>query len=138
MRNLKFAFDLLDALGQDTLAIEHAISVVDEINEVVAESVASQSHKVDTCIASGLLACNNVWGNVLAKAAAALDHDVTSDVAELVAEHHSTYDGIVVDGDLACKLGRVADDESATQDAIVRHVHVLHQQVVVTHLGGSS
>ena len=33
-RNLKFAFDLLDALGQDTLAIEHAISVVDEINEV--------------------------------------------------------------------------------------------------------
>ena len=130
--------DLLQGIGACAGAlVDDAVSLVDVLNGLCREAATPQADEVDACIADGLLACNDERRNVLREAAASLNHDVGADVAELMAEHDSRNDGVVVDGDLACKLRGVADDAMVSHHAVVGDVHVLHEQIVAAHDGCS-
>lgn len=58
-------------------------------------------------------------------------------MAELVAEHDCRDDGEIVYCYFPGKFRGVANDAAVTYHAIVSNVHVLHEQVVVTHDGSS-
>jgi hypothetical protein len=51
-------------------------------------------------------------------------------VAELMNEHATREDCIVVNYYFASELRRVADNQSASEFAVVSYVHILHKQVV--------
>ena len=119
------------------LLVDDAVGIVDVFDEFVRKSAAAQTDEVDAGIGDGLTAGYDVGGDVFAESAAALYHDVASDAAELVHEHGSADDGVVVDDDLSGKLGGIADDTVVTDGGIVGHVDALHQQVVVAHYGAA-
>lgn len=108
--DLQFTLYLFQSVSDDTFAVDETVSIVNEFDEVVAETVTAQAYEVDTAIACRLLACDDVRRNILTEAAAALDHHVSTDLAELMAEHGSGDDGIVVDRHLTGELRRVAND----------------------------
>ena len=60
---------------------------------------------------------------------------MASHTAELVHEHTRAEDGIVIDDNLSCQLGAVADDAAVAHHGIMCHMTSLHQQVVAAHLG---
>ena len=55
--------------------------------EVVRKATSAQSDKIQSAVFCGLFASNNIWRNVLAKAATALNHNVSTDSAELMAQY---------------------------------------------------
>ena len=63
-------------------------------------------------------------------------------MAELVHEHAGAQDGAVINHYLTGYLGAVANDAVAADNAVVSHVHVLHEEVVASHhclaLGGGT
>ena len=103
--NLKILLDFLDTFLQDTLAVEQAISLVDVLDGLVAETTATQTDEVDAAIAGRLLAGNDVRRNILRETASALDHHVACDVAELMNENVGADDGVVIYNYLTGKLG---------------------------------
>ena len=135
LSHLKVLLDFLDTFLQDTLAVEQAISLVDVLDGLVAETTATQTDEVDAAIAGWLLAGNDVWRNILRETATALDHHVTCDMAELVNENVGADDGVVIYYYLTGKLGRVADNQAAAKHAVVSHVNGLHQEVVAAYYG---
>ena len=56
---------------------------------------------------------------------------------ELVHQRAAAYHRVVVNFDFAGKLARVGDYQAVVQDAVVTHVHVCHQQIVVADDGAS-
>ena len=74
-------------------------------------------------------------GDVETETASALNHYISANVAELMAEHCGTDDGIVVDNNLAGKLCGVADDATVAYFAVVGNVHVLHKEIIVAYNG---
>jgi hypothetical protein len=67
-----------------------------------------------------------------------LDHDgigsdegVGSDAAELVNPDIRTKDGMVVNFDVSGQRGSVGHDDVVAHDAVVRHMALRHEQVVV-------
>ena len=64
----------------------------------------------------------------MAEAATALNHDITSYPAELMAEHCCADNGIVVNDHLAGHLGGVAHYQAVAYDTVVGDVHVFHEQ----------
>ena len=124
-----------NAVLQHALGIDNAVGIVDGLDCLVTETTAAQSDEVHTSVTHRLLAGDDVGGNVLTGACAALEHDVASDVQELVEQTGGADDGTVIDDDLTGKLGGVADDASVANDAVVANVHVLHQQVTVAYNG---
>lgn len=135
LSHLKILLDFLDTFLQDTLAVEQAISLVDILDGLVAETTATQTDEVDAAIAGRLLAGNDVRRNILRETATALDHHVACDVAELMNENVGADDGVVIYNHLAGKLGRVTDNQAAAQLAVVSHVNSLHQEVVAAYHG---
>lgn len=133
--HLKVLLDFLDTFLQDALAVEQAISLVDVLDGLVAETTATQTDEVDAAIAGRLLAGNDVRRNILRETASALDHHVACDVTELMNENVGTDDGVVIYNHLAGKLGRVTDNQAAAQLAVVSHVNSLHQEVVAAYHG---
>ena len=130
--------DLLNGIGTGEIAlIDDAVGLMDVLNGFSREATTAQADEVNARITDRLLAGNNKWRNVLREAASTLYHHVRADVAELVAEHNSRNDGEIVDGYFSGKLGGVANDAAVAYHAIVSDVHVLHEQVVVAHDGGS-
>ena len=105
LSHLKVLLDFLDTFLQDTLAVEQAISLVDVLDGLVAETTATQTDEVDAAIAGWLLAGNDVRRNILRETAAALDHHVACDVAELMNENVGADDGVVIYNYLTGKLG---------------------------------
>ena len=134
---LEILLNLLDAFGKHSFAVKQTVGLVDELNQVVAEAAAAQSYQIDASIANGFLAGDDVGWDVLTEPAAALNHHVAANLAELMAEHLGTDDGIIVDSYFAGKFGGIADDEMVAQHTVVGHVHVLHEQIVAAHLGRS-
>ena len=133
--NLKILLDFLDTFFQYTLAVEQAVSLVDVLDGLIAETATAQTDEVDAAVAGWLLAGNDVWRNILRETATALDHHVTCDMAELVNENVGADDGVVVYYHLTGKLGRVADNQAAAEHAVVSHVNGLHQEVVAAYYG---
>ena len=133
--NLKILLDFLDTFLQYTLAVEQAVSLVDVLDGLIAETATAQTDEVDAAVAGWLFAGNDVWRNILRKTATALDHHVTCDMAELVNENVGADDGVVVYYHLTGKLGRVADNQAAAEHAVVSHVNGLHQEVVAAYYG---
>ena len=115
--NLKILLDFLDTFLQYTLAVEQAVSLVDVLDGLIAETATAQTDEVDAAVAGWLLAGNDVWRNILRETATALDHYVACDMAELVNEN----------------VG--ADDQAAAEHAVVSHVNGLHQEVVAAYYG---
>ena len=128
---------LLYALLDKAFAVEQAVGIMDVVDQLVAESSAAQSHEVDATVAGGFFTCNDKRRDVLAETASTLYHHIAADVAELVAEHRCTDDGEIIDNHFSGKFCGVADDASVADDTVVGDVHVLHEQVVRTHLGAS-
>jgi len=105
LSHLKILLDFLDTFLQDALAVEQAISLVDVLDGLVAETTATQTDEVDAAIAGWLLAGNDIRRNILRETATALDHHVACDVAELMNENVGADDGVVIYNHLAGKLG---------------------------------
>ena len=101
------------------------------VDGFVAETAATKADDIDTAVACRLLACNNIRRYVETEAASALNHNISANVAELMAQDCCTDDCIVVNNDFACKLGGVADDTSVANLAVVGNVHVLHKEIAV-------
>ena len=133
--NFKILLDFLDTFLQYTLAVEQAISLVDVLDGLIAETTATQTDEVDAAIAGWLLAGNDIRRNILRETATTLDHHVACDMAELVNENVGADDGVVIYYHLTGKLGRVADNQAAAEHAVVSHVNGLHQEVVAAYYG---
>ena len=103
--NLKILLDFLDTFLQNTLAVEQAVSLVDVLDGLIAETATAQTDEVDAAVAGWLLAGNDVWRNILRKTATALNHHVACDMAELMNENVGADDGVVIYNHLAGKLG---------------------------------
>ena len=84
-----------------------------------------------------MLAGNNIRRNILAEAASTLYHHIATDTAELMAKHLGTQDSIIVYHHFTGNLGRVADDDIATNHTVMGDMHILHEQVIVAHDGGT-
>ena len=110
------------------------------VDGLIRESATAQSNQVYTCITDRLFTCDDIGRNVLTGTAAALEHDVSAYMQELVEETAGRNDGIVVDNHFAGKLGRVANNTTVANLAVMTDMHVLHQQIAVTNsrlaLGG--
>ena len=133
--NLKILLDFPDTFLQYTLAVEQAVSFMNVLDGLIAETATAQTDEVDAAVAGWLLAGNDVWRNILRETATALDHHVTCDMAELVNENVGADDGVVIYYYLTGKLGRVADNQAAAEHAVVSHVNGLHQEVVAAYYG---
>ena len=103
-RHLQFTLYLLQAISNDSLTVDESISIMDEFDEVVAKTVTAQTYEVDSGIACRLLACNDVRRNVLTETATTLDHHVSANLAELMAEDGSGDDSIVINRYLTGKF----------------------------------
>ena len=103
------------------------------VDGFVAETAATKADDIDTAVACRLLACNNIRRYVETEAASALNHNISANVAELMAQDCGTDDCIVVNNDFAGKLGGVADDTSVANLAVVGNVHVFHKEIAVAY-----
>src|SRR5574344_2897894 len=103
------------------------------INQLVAESAATKSNEINSAITCRIFSCYDIWWDIFAEAASTLYHYISSDMAELVGEYHCTDDGIVINCYFTGEFRRVTNDESVTQDAVVSHMHILHQKVVAAY-----
>ena len=108
---------------------------MDGVDGLAGESPAAQANEIHASIAYWLLACNDVGRDILTGARAALEHDITSYTTELVEQAGGGDNGIVIDFHLTSELRRVADDTAITDDAVVGHVHVLHQKIAIAYDG---
>ena len=72
--------------------------------QMYSETTSAQADEVDTSVANGFLASDDVGRNVLTGAGTALEHDVASHVKELMEQTGGRDNGTVVDDDLSCKL----------------------------------
>lgn len=72
--------------------------------------MSAQTDDIDARITDGFATCNDIGRDIHREAAAALYHHVATHTAELMTEHFSGNDGIVVDFDLTTELGGVAYD----------------------------
>ena len=136
-RKGKLFLDFLNAFFHNTLGVEYAVGIVNEVDKFVAETMATQSDNVDACVSYRLLTSYNVGGDVLTETGTTLYHHIAAYLTELVTQHFGTDDGVVVDDYLAGKLGRVAYNEMVSKYTVVGHVHVFHQQVVIAYDGGA-
>ena len=127
----------LYALCDESFGVDDTISIMDEVNLIFIKTSAAQTDDVDTCIADGLFAGNDIGWDVLTGTAASLYHDIASNVAKLMDEHRRTDDGIVVDNDFASKFGRVTDDEVVAEETVMSDMHIFHEQTVVADLSGA-
>ena len=108
---------------------------MDQFYQFIAEPMAPETYDVDTSVPDRFLSRNDIGWDILAKATSSLDHHIAPHVTELVAENSSTDNRVVINGYLSCKFGGVPDDHVASKEAVVRDVHVFHQQIVASHLG---
>lgn len=69
--DLQLTLHLLQSVCDNTFAVDETVSIVNEFDEVVAETVTAQAYEVDTAIACRLLACDDVRRNILTEAALA-------------------------------------------------------------------
>lgn len=74
-------------------------------------------------------------GDILVDEGATLEHDVRSDVAELVDEGTAAEDSEIVDHDLAGHLHGVAHDDVVAHDTVVCDMAVCHDEAVGAHDG---
>ena len=84
---MQLALYAVDILLAGAVAVEDSVGVMDEIDEIVGESMTAQTDDIDSCIADRLLTGDNVWGNVHGETAAALYHHVAANAAELMAQN---------------------------------------------------
>ena len=84
-----------------------------------------------------MLSGNNIRRNILAEAATSLYHYISTDMAELMAKHLGTQDSIIVYHHFTGYLGRVADDDIATNHTVMGDMHILHEQVIIAHDGST-
>ena len=82
-----------------TALVDDAVGVVDVVDLLACEAAAAQAYEVDAGVGDGLACGDDVGGNVLWCAAAALYHHVAAYVAELVYEHGGADGGKVIDDD---------------------------------------
>ncbi len=120
---------------QYSLGIDDAVGIVDGLDGLVVESATTQPDEVNTSVADGFLACDDVGRNVLRCAATALEHDVAAYAAELVEQAATGNDGAVLDDNLAGNLRGIAYNAAVTDFAVMGDVHILHEQVAVAHDG---
>lgn len=112
---------------------DDAVSLVDIVDKFTAEATTTQSHHVQTAEAGGISGYQTEGENVLAEACTTAYHAVAAYSAELVHEHRSAENSLVIDDNLACQLGAVAYDALITYLSVVSHVCSLHQEIVAAH-----
>ena len=110
---------------------------MDIVNQLVVESPTAKSYKIYSAIPCRLLACNNIRRNVLAEAAATLNHYVPSDVTELMYKYTAAYYCTVVNNNLTREFGRVTYDTLAPDYTVMCDVQTFHKQIVRPDSGGS-
>ena len=99
-------------------------------DSLVAESSSTQAHQVYASITNRLFTGDDVGRNILTGTTATLYHHITANADELMEENGSRDDGIVIYHHLTGKLRAVTNDTTIANHTVVRHMHILHQQVV--------
>jgi len=106
---------------------------VDVVDEVAIKASATKPDGVQSAECSRV-ACHKAEGkDVLGETCAATYHRITTHAAELVHQHTSTQNGVIVDDYLACQLGAVTDNAAVSHNGIVCNMRSLHEQIVVAH-----
>ena len=122
-----------DAVLDYSFTVDNPVGVVDNIYGLVGESATSQAYEVYATITYGLLSGHDVWWNILVSTRAALHHHVTAHMGKLMEETSGGNRGKIIDYHLTGQLRGVAYDTAVTYYAVVPDMHVLHQEVSVTH-----
>jgi hypothetical protein len=63
------------------------------------------------------------------------NRDFDSSLTELVEETSGGDNGKIINFDLTSKFRGIADDAAVADHTIVSHMHILHQQVAISHNG---
>ena len=63
--NLQVLLDFLDTFFQHALRVEKAVSLMNLLNEFVAETAAAKAYQVECAVSCWLLTGNDIWRNVL-------------------------------------------------------------------------
>ena len=114
-----------------TAVIDDAVHLLDGMNLLGGESAAVETDRVDAAIGDRLAGCDSERRYILVDLRAALYHHVAADMAELMNKRTATDDGEIVHLHLAGELGTVRHDDMVMQDAVMRHVAVSHDEVII-------
>lgn len=121
--------------GSEVALVDEAVGMVYVVYHLTAEASASQTHNVESGVCHRLATCHDERWYILAGACAALHHHVAAYAAELMHEHHSRDDGIVINDDLTSQLRGVAHDDAIAYRTVVSYMSILHDKVVAAHDG---
>src|SRR5262249_39949577 len=103
---------------------------LDFLPVLCTESSATQPDNVQA--ENGVaLRCDNERRQILPKRRAALHHNQTSDVHELVKRRSTAEKHAVVDADVPGQQTVVSDDDVVSDDAIVPDVRSRHQEILI-------
>ena len=123
--------DFFDALLKKfSVLIEDSIGIVDGFDDFGFEATTTQTDVVQTAVGNGLASSNAEGRNVLACAGAAANHDVTTNVAELMNQDVGAENGKVIDDHLSGNFRGVTNDTSVSEENVVCDVHSLHEKIV--------
>lgn len=128
--------DFFDALLKKfSVLIEDSIGVMDGFDNFGFEATTTQTDVVQSAVGNGLASSNAERRNVLACAGAAANHDVTTNVAELMNQDVGAENGKVIDDHLSGNFRGVTNDASVPKDYVVCDVHSLHEKIVAADNG---
>ena len=126
----QFALNRGDGLGQREPSLEDdTIGFVNRVDDLAFKAATAQANDVQTAIRGRFTCTDGVGHDALWGACATTNHRVASDAAELVYEHASRKDGMVVNGDFSGKLRTVAYDDIIANNIVVGDVAAFHQEI---------
>ena len=135
-RSRDSSLDLNECLGGvHTAVVDEAIDLLDSMDLLGSKSTTIESNRVDATELNRFACCDSIRRYILVDARSALHHTVTTNMGELVNERTTADDGEIVHLYLTGQLRGIGHDDIIVQDAVVRHVAISHDEVVVADNG---
>ncbi len=132
----KLLFHILYGAFEVGVAYEDlAVDVLDAGNGHIGKATAAQAHHVHAHEAQRFACGLYIRRNVLAHQRCPGDEAVRTDADELLHGHVAFQNSPVADGDVPSKVHAVGDHHVVAHQAIVRQMHVGHQQAVLPYGG---
>ena len=107
----------------------------DIIYQLSAKPTTAQTNDVQSRISHRFTTCYHKWGYILAGSRTTLHHHISANATELVHQHNSRDDSIVINNHFACQFGGIAHNDAITKHAVVSDVSIFHDEVVAAHDG---
>ena len=113
----------------------HAVAVFERLTRLFGDTAPLHAANVHAKEAGRLAVYHSKGRNVLSHLGHAADHGQSADAHKLMNAAHAAEYRLIFDFHVAAQADRVGNHDLVTQDAVVSHMGVGHDQVVVAQLG---